>query len=214
MKTYAELAAEIGELVERKNAAYGNSVEASGEFLALLYKEGLQPDQYAHALLLVRIFDKLKRIATDADALGESPYEDIAGYGILGAHMQWQQKEDRATWRGNANGPDAPSSAKEQPGSIAPSTSAKTTTSASATIAPEPSPQPDGYSVEPASAAAPTAKASANPNADGGPSHKAAEINCYTLICKCGHSLINHTVSGRCIAAYCECSTFVEKECR
>jgi len=29
--------------------------------------------------------DKLFRIATDKDALGESTYRDIAGYGILGA---------------------------------------------------------------------------------------------------------------------------------
>lgn len=36
-------------------------------------------------LCLVRILDKMFRIATDKDALGESPYRDIAGYGILGA---------------------------------------------------------------------------------------------------------------------------------
>jgi hypothetical protein len=29
--------------------------------------------------------DKLFRIATARDALGESPYRDIAGYGLLGA---------------------------------------------------------------------------------------------------------------------------------
>jgi hypothetical protein len=35
-------------------------------------------------LLLVRIFDKLKRIATSKQAFEEDPYKDIAGYGILG----------------------------------------------------------------------------------------------------------------------------------
>jgi hypothetical protein len=44
-------------------------------------------------LLLVRIFDKQMRIATDADALGESPFADISGYGILGAHMHQTKKE-------------------------------------------------------------------------------------------------------------------------
>ncbi|MBW2598588.1 MAG: hypothetical protein JRC60_00445 [Deltaproteobacteria bacterium] len=36
-------------------------------------------------MAVTRIIDKLFRIATDKDALGESPYHDIAGYGILGA---------------------------------------------------------------------------------------------------------------------------------
>jgi hypothetical protein len=44
--------------------------------------------------LLVRIFDKQMRIATRKDYAGESPYRDIAGYGILGA-----AKDDR--WCGS-----------------------------------------------------------------------------------------------------------------
>lgn len=76
---------EIGELVESKNATYGSSFEVSGDFLKLLYPSGIRPDEYGDALLLVRIFDKQMRIATNKHALGESPYRDIAGYGILGA---------------------------------------------------------------------------------------------------------------------------------
>jgi hypothetical protein len=74
---------EIGALVEEKNAAYGSSFEKCGEFLRLLYPDGLKPEQYKDALALVRIFDKQMRIATAKDALGENPYKDIAGYGIL-----------------------------------------------------------------------------------------------------------------------------------
>lgn len=33
---------------------------------------------------MVRIFDKMKRIVNHKDAFSESPYADIAGYGILG----------------------------------------------------------------------------------------------------------------------------------
>jgi hypothetical protein len=166
MKTYTELGTAIGELVDEKNAAYGNSVATSGQFLALLFPDGLQPVQYSHALLLVRIFDKLQRIATDADTLGESPYQDIAGYGILGAHMQWQQKEERATWQGNANGSDVNQPAKGQPDSAAPSISVKTTTNESEMIAQPPSQQPDGCSAMPASAAASTAPENASPSED------------------------------------------------
>ena len=35
-------------------------------------------------LAMTRIIDKLFRIATHKDAFGESPFKDIAGYGILG----------------------------------------------------------------------------------------------------------------------------------
>lgn len=87
MNRYREIARQIGELVEKKNAAYGSSFAKSGPFLRLLYPGGIAPEQYDDALLLVRIFDKLQRIATDRDALGESPYRDIAGYGILGAAL-------------------------------------------------------------------------------------------------------------------------------
>lgn len=56
-----------------------------------------------HVLITVRIFDKLKRIATDRDALGESPYRDIAGYGILGATLvERKRKASPAAERGTA----------------------------------------------------------------------------------------------------------------
>lgn len=81
---YEYTAEQIGKLVEEKQKAYGNSFGKAGEFLKLLYPDGIKPEQYGDALTIVRIFDKLMRIATDKDAFGESPYRDIAGYGILG----------------------------------------------------------------------------------------------------------------------------------
>jgi hypothetical protein len=80
-----DLGKKIGELVASKNAAYGNSFGTAGEALRLLYPKGILPEQYDDALALVRIWDKMKRIATHKDAFGESPFVDIAGYGILGA---------------------------------------------------------------------------------------------------------------------------------
>lgn len=76
---------ELADLVAEKNRAYGSSFEKSGAFLRLLYPDGLRPDQLDDALLLVRIFDKQMRVATRKDAFGESPFRDIAGYGLLGA---------------------------------------------------------------------------------------------------------------------------------
>ena len=82
---YSVIGEQIGLLVEEKQAAYGDSFGRSGDVLRILYPKGIGTDQIDDALCIVRIVDKLFRIATDRDALGESPYRDIAGYGILGA---------------------------------------------------------------------------------------------------------------------------------
>ncbi len=88
---YERVAAEIGKLVTEKNAAYGDSFCRSGAILGILYPNGINPDQYDDALAVTRILDKLFRIANDGSAFGESPYLDIAGYGILGA-VRHEQK--------------------------------------------------------------------------------------------------------------------------
>lgn len=95
--SYEELGRSVGALVDVKNKAYGSAFDDAGEFLKLLYPDGIQPGQYADALALVRIFDKMKRIATDRDALGESPYRDIAGYGLLGLRRVERSKESLQT---------------------------------------------------------------------------------------------------------------------
>jgi len=84
MGKYKEMAEQIGELVDLKNAVYGNSFGKGGEFLKLLYPNGIPPESFDDMLCVVRIFDKLMRIATKKNALGESPYRDICGYGLLG----------------------------------------------------------------------------------------------------------------------------------
>lgn len=82
---YSEMGKLLGELTQMKNTAYGDSFAKSGDILAILYPNGIKPEQYRDALAIVRVIDKLFRIATRKDAFGESPWKDIAGYGILGA---------------------------------------------------------------------------------------------------------------------------------
>jgi len=84
MKSYEEIGQEIGKLVDAKNKAYGNSFNKSCEILSILYPNGVSVDQYTDMLCLVRIIDKLFRIATQKSAFDESPYKDIVGYGVLG----------------------------------------------------------------------------------------------------------------------------------
>lgn len=83
MIDYVKLAMEIGELVQTKQAAYGDSFGKSGEVLRTLYPNGVAVSQYTDMLAICRIVDKLFRIATDKDALGESPWRDVAGYALL-----------------------------------------------------------------------------------------------------------------------------------
>jgi hypothetical protein len=148
MKTFAELGTEIGELVERKAEAYGESFARCGDYLRILFPDGIRPEQYSLAMLLARDFDKSMRAVNDADAFGESPFIDKAGYAILGAHLH-QQRKASEPWPGTANADAASKSEAKQPDSAEPSASDRTAPSTSARNVPEPLPQPDGYSVQP-----------------------------------------------------------------
>jgi len=85
---FMPIAVKIAELVQEKNTAYGDAAGKSVEYLKLLYPDGVKPEQYQNMLLLVRDFDKNMRIATDEDALGESPWGDKAGYAILAVELR------------------------------------------------------------------------------------------------------------------------------
>lgn len=81
--TYESIGSEIGRLVQQKQQAYGDSFGKSGQVMRVLYPDGIPPEKLEDALTVTRILDKLFRIATDRDALGESPWRDIAGYALL-----------------------------------------------------------------------------------------------------------------------------------
>lgn len=75
----------LGELVDEKQQAYGDAITAVEQMMMVLYPNGVNPDQFRDMLLMVRIMDKQCRIAKgDKSAFGESPFKDIAGYGLLG----------------------------------------------------------------------------------------------------------------------------------
>jgi hypothetical protein len=79
------VANEIGDVVAEKNAAYGDAFNRAGDVMRVLYPSGIAPEQMTDALGVVRVVDKLFRIANKRDAFGGSPWRDVAGYGILGA---------------------------------------------------------------------------------------------------------------------------------
>ena len=83
MTTYTQEALNLAELVIRKQMAYGDSFGRSHEIIRVLYPNGIRPDQYLDALAIIRVIDKLFRIANQKSAFGEDPWRDIAGYGLL-----------------------------------------------------------------------------------------------------------------------------------
>lgn len=83
----------IGQLVEEKSRAYGDAVGATDVALRALWPDGIPPERYRDAALIIRCWDKFKRIATRKDAFGESPWDDVAGYGLRGAAMDEAERE-------------------------------------------------------------------------------------------------------------------------
>lgn len=92
MKDYVSIAKELGKLLEEKQAAYGDSFSRSKQIINILYPDGILPDKYQDALTIIRIIDKLFRIANKKHAFGESPYKDIAGYALLGLANDMEEK--------------------------------------------------------------------------------------------------------------------------
>ena len=76
---YEKLGSEVGRLVAEKQVAYGDSFGKSGGGMRILYPDGIGLDQLEDALVVIRIIDKLCRVATDRDTLGKNPFRDIGG---------------------------------------------------------------------------------------------------------------------------------------
>jgi len=86
---YETLATAIGRLTDEKARQYGDSAERSEKIMKVLYPNGVPVSALKNALLIVRMCDKLCRIATQdttgVDGAGEDAYKDIAGYALIGA---------------------------------------------------------------------------------------------------------------------------------
>lgn len=92
-KKFLNAAVEIGNLVEDKNAAYGDSFQKSQEIIKILYPNGIRTDQYRDVLGIIRVLDKMFRLATNKQAFDESPWTDICGYGLLGSVYDQEDKD-------------------------------------------------------------------------------------------------------------------------
>ena len=86
-KDYEKIAKQIGTLLNEKQMSYGDAFGKMTEIFKILYPDGIKEHQYQDTLTIVRILDKIFRIANlpedKKDRMGEEPYKDIAGYAIL-----------------------------------------------------------------------------------------------------------------------------------
>lgn len=80
---YSKIGKQIGQLVSKKQLAYGDSFGKAGQVLKILYPKGIPIDKIDDVLTITRIIDKIFRIANKKDAFDEDPYADIVGYGLL-----------------------------------------------------------------------------------------------------------------------------------
>ena len=92
-ESYDSIGWDVGQLVQAKQNAYGDSFGRSGECLRQMFPNGIQLNQYDDLLTIARILDKLFRIANDPKAFSENPWQDIVGYGLL-AMKRYDEKDD------------------------------------------------------------------------------------------------------------------------
>lgn len=87
--SYEALASEIGRMTDEKGRQYGNANVKVEAIMKVLYPEGVPVYALRNALLIVRMLDKVCRIANQGpdglDKGGEDPYRDLAGYALIGA---------------------------------------------------------------------------------------------------------------------------------
>jgi len=107
MTTFKQIGESIGLLVQEKNEAYGDSFKHSGEILKLLFPKGIPLESYTVCLALVRILDKIFRLATNPSYNNENCWHDIAGYCILmsGYERQAIEQEKKEKLKFNLSNP-------------------------------------------------------------------------------------------------------------
>lgn len=91
---YHVIAEGLAQLICDKQQAYGDSFTKAEEIIKVLYPGGIPESKYKDALTVIRVLDKLFRIATANDTFKEDPWLDIAGYALLSlGRIQLEQKE-------------------------------------------------------------------------------------------------------------------------
>lgn len=80
---YHTIAEGVAELVLQKQKEYGNGVLRSNRMMLQLFPDGIPAAKYRDAFTLVRLMDKISKIAADENSATGEPWRDIAAYSLL-----------------------------------------------------------------------------------------------------------------------------------
>jgi len=80
---FYDIASELAEMLTNKNRKYGDSYARMAHVLPIFYPDGVPGNHLLDAVFILRIIDKLMRIASAQSDDEEDPVADIAGYAIL-----------------------------------------------------------------------------------------------------------------------------------
>jgi len=81
--SFEGIALELSSMLEDKNRKYGDSYAKMAHVLPLFFPNGVPADKLLDAIFILRIVDKLMRIASNQPDEDEDPIKDVAGYAIL-----------------------------------------------------------------------------------------------------------------------------------
>ncbi len=81
--SFHSLGEELADMLDNKNRQYGDSYARMAHVLPMFYPDGVPGDHLLDAVFILRIIDKLMRIASAQGDDMEDPIKDIAGYAIL-----------------------------------------------------------------------------------------------------------------------------------
>ena len=83
-RDFIEAGYKMGLLVAKKNSDYGSAFEQVTQILKILYPNGIPVHQYENASLLIRMFDKVGRIANEnVQFYNEDSWKDLVGYSLI-----------------------------------------------------------------------------------------------------------------------------------
>jgi len=78
------VACDVVVVVEEKNREYASAFQKVSEILNILFPNGIPTSKYHDVAILIRVLDKICRIATANDKdVKKDAWLDITGYGLL-----------------------------------------------------------------------------------------------------------------------------------
>lgn len=82
-------------LVAEKNSAYGSAFEQITKLLEQLFPNGIPVHKYGDVSILIRMLDKVCRIANEQENFNnEDAWDDIMGYAMIAKVSKLKAKKD------------------------------------------------------------------------------------------------------------------------